>query len=259
MIKFFRHIRKDLMEQNKTGSSAEASAKAGKYLKYAIGEIVLVVIGILIALSINNWNEARKEKFNEANILKTLNEEFLENKITLDSTLILLSSTSDALSFVLKNINNEPKINLTPVQLDSVLYYTISNPYWKKSEYTLKNLENSGELSSLSNQKLKDKLYEYSLAVTDITDKDEDATIGFNHLLDYYKENGSLRNLDTSGNHITEGRTPLKYNHINFFTDLIFENAIDDCLVYIRQRIERYNVAKTIIIEIISITNNGND
>ena len=51
MIKFFRKIRYDLMEKNKTG----------KYLKYAIGEIILVVIGILIALSINNWNEDRKE------------------------------------------------------------------------------------------------------------------------------------------------------------------------------------------------------
>ena len=52
MIKFFRQIRRDLMEKNKTG----------KYFKYAIGEIVLVVIGILIALSINNWNEERKTK-----------------------------------------------------------------------------------------------------------------------------------------------------------------------------------------------------
>ena len=48
MIKFFRRIRFDLMEKNKTG----------KYLKYAIGEILLVVIGILIALQINNWNDA---------------------------------------------------------------------------------------------------------------------------------------------------------------------------------------------------------
>ena len=50
MIKFFRKIRQDLLKKNKTG----------KYLKYAIGEIVLVVIGILIALSINNWNENKK-------------------------------------------------------------------------------------------------------------------------------------------------------------------------------------------------------
>ncbi len=48
MIKFFRNIRKTLLTEGKTS----------KYFKYAIGEIVLVVIGILIALQINNWNEA---------------------------------------------------------------------------------------------------------------------------------------------------------------------------------------------------------
>ena len=60
MIKFFRKIRKDLLGKNKTG----------KYLKYAIGEIVLVVIGILIALSINNWNENKKGTTLELDILK---------------------------------------------------------------------------------------------------------------------------------------------------------------------------------------------
>ena len=57
MIKFFRHIRKSLLMKNKTS----------KYFKYAIGEIVLVVIGILIALQINTWNENKKDniKFNK--------------------------------------------------------------------------------------------------------------------------------------------------------------------------------------------------
>jgi len=49
MIKYFRKIRQNLLSEGKTG----------KYLKYAIGEIVLVVIGILIALQINNWNSQR--------------------------------------------------------------------------------------------------------------------------------------------------------------------------------------------------------
>ena len=57
MIKFFRHIRRALIQEN----------KMGKYFKYAIGEIFLVVIGILIALQINNWNEVRKLQ-NEINI-----------------------------------------------------------------------------------------------------------------------------------------------------------------------------------------------
>jgi len=51
MIKFFRKIRYNLMEPGKTG----------KYLKYAIGDIILVVVGIFIALRINNWNEQKKE------------------------------------------------------------------------------------------------------------------------------------------------------------------------------------------------------
>ena len=49
MIKFFRKIRLNLLMENKTW----------KYLKYAIGEIVLVVIGILIVLQINNWNSKK--------------------------------------------------------------------------------------------------------------------------------------------------------------------------------------------------------
>lgn len=54
MIKFFRKIRYNLMEQNKTGKPA---LPAGRYLKYAIGEIVLGIIGILLALQVNEWNK----------------------------------------------------------------------------------------------------------------------------------------------------------------------------------------------------------
>ena len=59
MIKFFRRIRQQLLTEN----------KFSKYLIYAIGEIVLVVIGILIALQINNWNEERKERKIERKML----------------------------------------------------------------------------------------------------------------------------------------------------------------------------------------------
>lgn len=60
MKKLFRKIRQNLVMENKTG----------KYFKYAIGEFVLVVIGILIALQINNWNEYEKAKTKEVYVLK---------------------------------------------------------------------------------------------------------------------------------------------------------------------------------------------
>ncbi|MBO3116104.1 hypothetical protein J4050_05060 [Winogradskyella sp. DF17] len=65
MIKFFRHIRLLLLKEN----------QMGKYFKYAIGEIVLVVIGILIALQINNWNEHRKKNIEQQQLLKSIQAE----------------------------------------------------------------------------------------------------------------------------------------------------------------------------------------
>ncbi len=70
MIKFFRHIRKSLLIE---------TVKTGKYFKYAVGEIVLVVIGILIALSINNWNENRKHAIAEQEFFKSIKEDLKQD------------------------------------------------------------------------------------------------------------------------------------------------------------------------------------
>ena len=76
MIKFFRTIRYNLMETGKTG----------KYFKYAIGEIVLVVIGILIALQINNWNTNRANEKQAYNQLREVQKEILYNIEEFDRT-----------------------------------------------------------------------------------------------------------------------------------------------------------------------------
>ena len=80
MIKFFRKIRQNLVMENKTGKPA---SPAGRYFKYAIGEIILVVIGILIALSINNWNDARKNRNYEQEILYLINQNLKNDSIAL--------------------------------------------------------------------------------------------------------------------------------------------------------------------------------
>ncbi|MCA0154412.1 DUF6090 family protein [Winogradskyella vincentii] len=86
MIKFFRKIRQNLLMENKTG----------KYFKYAIGEIVLVVIGILIALQINNWNEKRKIN-NEIDLVFTALQTELESNILETSGLLRVGHLTDSL------------------------------------------------------------------------------------------------------------------------------------------------------------------
>ena len=74
MIKFFRKIRQRLLSEN----------KFSKYMIYAIGEIILVVIGILIALQINNWNEQRKDRAKEHILLNQLREDYQANLTQLE-------------------------------------------------------------------------------------------------------------------------------------------------------------------------------
>jgi len=77
MIKFFRKIRQNLLIENKTG----------KYFKYAIGEIILVVIGILIALQINNWNENRKAQKQETQIYTEIKSDLLQTRNDIQQTI----------------------------------------------------------------------------------------------------------------------------------------------------------------------------
>ena len=74
MIKFFRKIRQRLLTEN----------KFSKYLIYAVGEIVLVVVGILIALSINSWNQGRIDKKSESKYLEEIKKEIQNNSSVLD-------------------------------------------------------------------------------------------------------------------------------------------------------------------------------
>ncbi len=77
MIKFFRNIRQNLLNEGKTS----------KYFKYAIGEIVLVVIGILIALQINNWNEGRKENIHQKSVLSNLLQDLKSDSVSYSQNL----------------------------------------------------------------------------------------------------------------------------------------------------------------------------
>jgi len=136
------------MEQNKTG----------KYFKYAIGEIVLVVIGILIALSINNWNENRKERNKEINYLKNLKVD-LENEILNSEEFVAYHFRK--VQACSKLINEGTPTNIKEVQVYTDTYETVFD--WKDfvpNNNTFKELLSSGNLSLIKNDSIKNGLLE---------------------------------------------------------------------------------------------------
>jgi len=106
MIKFFRKIRQKLLTEN----------KFSKYLIYAIGEIILVVIGILIALQINNWNENKKQIKKEEKVLQQFKNELNEDLFILDeiitSNKFVIKSCNELIKHLEKNMPYNDSLSL---------------------------------------------------------------------------------------------------------------------------------------------------
>ena len=137
MIKFFRKIRQSLLSEG----------KIGKYLKYAIGEIVLVVIGILIALQVNNWNENRKKIMVKSGYTHSLINDFKTDSIALSA----LISRLERDSIVFRKFQN--RIKLSESKFDTLVnMYRSEFPFLYSGNYsfnntTLINLVGNNEIS----------------------------------------------------------------------------------------------------------------
>jgi len=162
MLKFFRHIRKKLIEED----------NVRRYLLYAIGEILLVVIGILIALQINNWNEVRKDRASELDILHNLKEELLRNKEELEIYQQLhLDGYQDGL-FLLSLFNSD--ISAFPQsRLDSALIGIEGGYTFEAIEGYIESIIVSGNINLIQNVELKSLLTSFDGAVIDATQETE--------------------------------------------------------------------------------------
>ncbi|MGB5377868.1 DUF6090 family protein [Muriicola sp.] len=140
MIKFFRKIRQQLLSEN----------KFSKYFLYAIGEIILVVIGILIALQINTWNEGRKDRLKEQVILLQLKDEYQANLQQLNGKMQLRKKIV-ASGLILLNFMSAPE----DVQRDSAIYH-LSNIIYDPTFDPIENdLISSGNIRLIRNEKLR--------------------------------------------------------------------------------------------------------
>ena len=151
MIKFFRKIRQNLLSEGKTG----------KYLKYAIGEIVLVVLGILFAIQINNWNEERnnfqKQKLLTKNIIEDLKLDFIHiNKS--------LSEVSGQMNLI-DNLISKIFDNKTRLSIESIGLIRYSSDFRPISQRN-----HSESVSSLEDDFIRKLLQSYFLKEDQVTD-----------------------------------------------------------------------------------------
>ena len=162
MITVFRRIRQSLLSEN----------KFSKYLVYAMGEIILVVIGILIALQINNWNEQRLNRKQEATILKQIHKDFKSNKVQLDSIKISNQKSIDALNNIIK-IMPFKKENAS---LDTIFKYqpvAFAIKTFNPSNGSVEALISSSSFDVIQNDSLRNLLVAWKDVYNDYTEEEQ--------------------------------------------------------------------------------------
>jgi hypothetical protein len=161
MIKFFKKIRQKLVSEN----------KFSKYLLYAIGEIILVVIGIVLALQLNNWNEQRKLKVQEVELLNYTLENIKRDSIIISDVLNELGNIINTHEDLIAVINNDKK----PEDVKDIDLIRRSFP---NKAVTKKN--NPDLTKQILDMNLKKELLEYFL----VMDKTEFVTDSHNNLIE---------------------------------------------------------------------------
>lgn len=233
MIKFFRHIRKELMDKGKTG----------KYLKYAIGEILLVVIGILLALQINNWNNNKiTQQESKDFIARLLNEVKSNIKIThqeIEYETNQINSTREIL-----NLFNMERNELKSRSLDSLVYLSIGQNHIDLNLSTLNEGLNTGKIAIIASDSLRNLLYGFQAEVERVKEtevnsaKDVDA-----YLSPFLYEHLNWRKMDAEFSPYEEqiGKTAFpEYNSLDALNYMHFENLIDNRFFISNSQLEAY-------------------
>lgn len=147
MIKFFRQIRQKLLSEN----------KLRKYLLYAVGEIVLVVIGILIALAVNNWNQEKKEQRLGDDILVRLKYDLVKDTINFRNDIIRNTALREDLKELLVELYDGID-NMEEVKKMSETWDQMLDQAFSPNDNTYQSMLSSGTLGFIQNQDLKDQI-----------------------------------------------------------------------------------------------------
>lgn len=239
MIKFFRTIRQKMLSKNKFSN----------YLLYAIGEIILVVIGILIALSINNRNDYGKESIKKNNLLKALEIEFTKNLSQLDT---ILKYDNEVVESSLEFLKLKPNDSI----LNDEIYmgYLMQKTSWvwtfDPQNGALRSGISSGEINYIENKKLTNMLFGWADVVSDAKENEE---IAYNTrmvsqpVIEKYVRNVNFRNSVRK----ELGDSKFNSDYKGLVLDPLFEDYISNRYTRMREAMNELNDVRDLNVRIL--------
>ncbi|PQJ82518.1 DUF6090 family protein [Polaribacter glomeratus] len=217
MIKFYRKIRQNLLSEGKTS----------KYFKYAIGEIVLVVIGILIALSINNWNQNLKNRDSERILLTNIQNDISLDTLDLNFNNALHKKALKSQIRLLRFLDKDPTINS-----DSINYSDVLPPKLivviHKASFNNMTYNNPDLIRNKDLKKKIDRNYDYFYPSLIEAQNNQTEYNFYAKILPYYKKyfktNGSVAEFDQEA-----------YGNEEFYNDRFYRNVLQPIDVHLLQ------------------------
>ena len=249
MIKLFRNLRKKLAAENRFMA----------YSRYAIGEIILVVIGILIALQINNWNNHRQNLKKEQEILINLKEEFNQNLNELRRDHKINQECLNACYALLK-LDKQGKVD--PHIIDSLMGRAFNFATFDARIGVINDLSSSGKLELIRDSELRYRLNQWT---GELNDYSEDIIIRRNYWINnanIFNKYIPIRNTDATQDRPDYQRDfkviPLKVpleNYQKFLNDMEMDSALYNH--YLNQSFVSINeeVIEKFLMDVIDILN----
>ncbi|HSR60105.1 MAG TPA: DUF6090 family protein [Robiginitalea sp.] len=244
MKRLFATIRRRLLE----------NGQSGKYLRYAIGEIILVMIGILLALQVNNWNERRKELKQGELLLHNIRREFLQNQQMLDTVLELNQEAYEAHRVLLDLMGAEAAL-LAEHNLDSLLYFALNSESYLPARHTIDDALRSGRIDLIGNEKIKNTLLQWGTDLDLIQAyKDIQANWQNQQMVPFMNRYISLLQTERYGRNPWYRPSKIPFEYGPLFESLEFENILDNNIWLLHFIIERLQDIRQTQVEVLELT-----
>ena len=242
MIRLFNRIRKQLLDENRTS----------RYLKYALGEILLVMIGILRARQVNNWNQTRQVKKEELKVLKGLHQEFIKNLSRFDTTYKRQKARRDEVVITMTSNFEE----FTIERWDSIHVINVAQWTFDPLKGVYNSVINSGKLDLISSDELKTKISKFQDLVIDYKEEELNTNnFGMNTIYPFIIENfpSKFGVWSKFRERTIEEEKVAKQAYIDLYKDQAFENMMTFLIAYMSAIFEEGPILREEMVSIIGL------